>query len=374
MDAGPCSQYRLNAAAAQFGQCMCGHPKQAHIVNSENRAAAVLEAFKSRSHTQDCAVPDGAQSEPCSKYTIDITAKVFGLCRCGHPKEVHIAKDMNPAEAALTKLRSKGEAVPSPAGNVAASEPCSDFKVDTKSVQFGMCICGHPQDAHRERRMNPAEMALSALKRRNAQIATEEATQEEESAEKAAEICHAPGLALPEVGGHLAQLDECTWQNVPSDIPSGTYCAYVEKSRSDAAKATALIQRAVQIAAMATWATAAILVAQGWVLAGGTCAIAALLLLLTSRLVVAAWVRQKAKDAELMQTAVRTKAEEDWLRREAEAEAEAEAEEAKSEKKLQKKEKKALFSKAHVAAASEGDFLLEQCSAETFTRLVAGGA
>eukprot|EP00747_Dinoflagellata_sp_TGD_P157691 gnl/TRDRNA2_/TRDRNA2_177760_c2_seq1.p1 gnl/TRDRNA2_/TRDRNA2_177760_c2~~gnl/TRDRNA2_/TRDRNA2_177760_c2_seq1.p1 ORF type:complete len:279 (-),score=67.35 gnl/TRDRNA2_/TRDRNA2_177760_c2_seq1:52-888(-) len=131
-----------------------------------------------------------------------------------------------------------------------------------------------------------------------------------------------PDLNLPEVGGSLTKLEERTSQPAPIGFPSGSYCACVKKSEAQALKAKAAAQKAVQIAAMTMLAMAAVFAAQGWMFAGGTGAIAASLLLLSSDFVVAtAWTRQKAKEAELVQ-AVRRKAEEDWLRREAEAESE----------------------------------------------------
>jgi len=160
MASSPCSDYRIDATALQFGQCVCGHPKQAHISKGENKAAAALRALKKVSGT---GMSDGQQSMPCSTYTLDPLGSVFGQCRCGHLKDAHIAKERNPAEAARSRLNpNKREAV------TKSEEPCSNFIVDTTSDQFGVCICGHKRDAHNAQEVNRAEAALLAMKEKNA--------------------------------------------------------------------------------------------------------------------------------------------------------------------------------------------------------------
>lgn len=216
--------------AAEFGQCRCGFPKQAHLAEGENKAAAALREL--RQSTQK--VPDLTsekvefqQAEPCSMYTIDTTA-MFGQCVCGHPKDKHFAKAENKAAIARAKLAVKeqqalqqlsrksnaqvgkfsagqqvrcrstgdeswliGTVTSIDGANVlvqpqewpdshlwdeigAIQGPCSDFKVDTKSQEFGMCICGYSQSAHKAKSINAAEAALLAMKARNSQKAAQQ--------------------------------------------------------------------------------------------------------------------------------------------------------------------------------------------------------
>jgi len=160
---GPCSQYRVNTQAAEFGQCECGYPKQAHAGKTENKAAAALAALnspdKKRTSLGKNRLCVGEQPQPCSAYQVDVTATVFGHCLCGHPKEAHAAQEANPAELAKARLSSASKA-----GRVERpAKPCSDYRVDTSASEFGHCLCGHPKEAHVVKEVNPAQAALQNL-------------------------------------------------------------------------------------------------------------------------------------------------------------------------------------------------------------------
>jgi hypothetical protein len=48
--------------------------------------------------------------EPCSEFKLDTSADNFGICLCGHPQAAHNATSINPAEAALRALMAKNAA------------------------------------------------------------------------------------------------------------------------------------------------------------------------------------------------------------------------------------------------------------------------
>lgn len=148
------------------------------MTKGENKAAVALQALKSVSPDKTKASSDEVQAEPCSNYVLDPTASVFAQCLCGHPKSAHIVKQVNPAEVARASLSSKSGPPTSPTRKNGASEPCSEFRVDTKSDQFATCICGHPQNAHRTQEVNPAEAALLGMKEKNAQKKAAKAAEE----------------------------------------------------------------------------------------------------------------------------------------------------------------------------------------------------
>jgi hypothetical protein len=173
-----CSQYQADVLAAEFGQCKCGYPKQAHISEGENKAAAALRALRSSERDPSLMVC-GPCSKPCSNYTVDVGATTFGQCLCGHPKEAHISKVENKAATERAKLSVKEqEALRLSTRTANMLEPCSEFKLDTKAETFGTCLCGHPQSAHKTTTINPAEAALLALKAKNSEKA---ASREEEA-------------------------------------------------------------------------------------------------------------------------------------------------------------------------------------------------
>jgi len=152
---GPCSNYCLDTVAPRFGQCVCGYPKQAHAVKDENKAAVALKALSAKASSS----MSGMQSKPCSDFKADTKSEEFGMCICGHLKHAHVVKEVNPAAAARARLDTKAVT----AAQVNACEPCSDFRADIRSASFGMCLCGHSQSAHKEKTINPAQAAKQAM-------------------------------------------------------------------------------------------------------------------------------------------------------------------------------------------------------------------
>merc|ERR1712039_629911 len=147
--------------------------KKLHEQEGVNKAAAELERLRNKS------AAGVNKDEACNDYQADVAAAEFGTCKCGHPKEAHIAKAENKAATELERLKRKSTT------GARTAEPCNDYKADVNAATFGTCLCGHPKEAHGEKEMNHAESALIAMKEKNAQKrAAEEAEAARIEAEK----------------------------------------------------------------------------------------------------------------------------------------------------------------------------------------------
>jgi len=186
---GPCSNYCLDTVAPRFGQCVCGYPKQAHAVKDENKAAVALKALSAKASSS----MSGMQSKPCSDFKADTKSEEFGMCICGHLKHAHVVKEVNPAAAARARLDTKAVT----AVQINACEPCSDFRADIRSASFGMCLCGHSQSAHKEKTINPAQAAKQAMAWKSAaREATRKAAAQVANHEETANPAHAAEEAM----------------------------------------------------------------------------------------------------------------------------------------------------------------------------------
>lgn len=142
-----CSKYQVDVDAKAFGRdCRCcGHSRDAHIIEGVRL-------------TEMDSEPVETQADPCSNYTVDVTANVYGACRCGHPKEAHIAAadspKINPAEEARASFLAHSFQSDSISRERGAPEPCSAFKVNLLADTYGMCRCGHDQAAHKAHELN----------------------------------------------------------------------------------------------------------------------------------------------------------------------------------------------------------------------------
>lgn len=85
-----CANFSLDTSAtAGFGQCLCGHPKTAHNTLTENPAAAALSRLNRGSVTKTEGNDVAKAPDPCSDYKLDKAASEFGMCTCGHARAVH---------------------------------------------------------------------------------------------------------------------------------------------------------------------------------------------------------------------------------------------------------------------------------------------
>ena len=93
MNAFPCSNYRLDMAAAQFGNCKCGFSKAAHGLSS-----GTVQQRKDTPPTLDGTSAEqtitsrGIATTPCNDFALDMKASTFGQCICGHVRAKHHAK------------------------------------------------------------------------------------------------------------------------------------------------------------------------------------------------------------------------------------------------------------------------------------------
>ena len=90
-DAGQaCDNYRIDMAATRFGDCKCGFPKAAHtITTSAAPARPSGGSGRVKAIARQSSVDDAGQA--CDNYRIDMAAARFGDCKCGFPKVAHKA-------------------------------------------------------------------------------------------------------------------------------------------------------------------------------------------------------------------------------------------------------------------------------------------
>jgi len=143
--AKPCSQYRLDVAGQNFGDCKCGFSKAAHEARQseeENCVTAPSDPVPEESSAPESA--EGPAAKPCSQYRLDVAGKSFGDCKCGFSKAAHEAqkaeeKDTAPVCSPCTMPEETSET---------ATEPCSNYRLDVAGKNFGDCKCGFPKSAH----------------------------------------------------------------------------------------------------------------------------------------------------------------------------------------------------------------------------------
>ena len=150
----PCDEYSVNMNAANFGECMCGWPKADHATSAFVKKRQTLAPTKVNSADLRNRFVKKAYC-PCTAYRVNLQSENFGECMCGEPKDDH-------SPEALAAETSKGKT------NVDSAEVRSRFVTKTRAecdkfepdmsdgVPFGTCKnCG-------EHRSNHSEAALSA--------------------------------------------------------------------------------------------------------------------------------------------------------------------------------------------------------------------
>ena len=87
-----CDDYRIDVAAASFGQCKCGAAKNAHKVAEvlSSRATSFSPRRLQTAGFGTAGVPKGSNEPPpaCDDYKLDMTASRFG--RHALPPEIEI--------------------------------------------------------------------------------------------------------------------------------------------------------------------------------------------------------------------------------------------------------------------------------------------
>lgn len=163
-DEYPCSEYRVDVTAAEFGACKCGWMKDKH--KDEFRKPKAKEAPP--------VPPPRKPTKPCDTFIADTAATEFGVCRsCGFKKTEHNVKDKK-AEHQTVKLAEQGKGVAEKVGDNDALDttstffankkgketaneaddggdgPCANFVLDMAGG-FGTCKnCGKTKQEHKE--------------------------------------------------------------------------------------------------------------------------------------------------------------------------------------------------------------------------------
>ena len=138
----PCKQYRVNVAAENFGDCLCGFPKAEHKASAFEKNTAE-PARASASNSAD-AREKMMQKEKvaCKKYVVNMESANFGECICGAKRDDHTAE----ALAAGTKggpKHGERDSAEVRAGFVQKEfVECKKYVVNMESANFGECICG----------------------------------------------------------------------------------------------------------------------------------------------------------------------------------------------------------------------------------------
>ena len=158
----PCNAYHVDVSAPVFGTCVCGHPKAAHDV----RVSAGGDGAAPAPAAASALPPKQKQPTPCGAYHVDVSAAVFGTCVCGHPKAAHGAAGSSHPEMASPIITTRRSADTPPSSSttapVVAAEPCDNFHVDVTAKAFGVCRCGHSREAHDEARKRKTAPPLAS--------------------------------------------------------------------------------------------------------------------------------------------------------------------------------------------------------------------
>jgi len=140
----PCNRYRVNVAADNFGDCLCGWAKGEHSTGaflSEIKKGKRVDSFELRSKMEK------KEKQACDEYRIDMQAVNFGDCICGRPKIEH-------KELALTPMKASPRAMPVDEKELHAKfthvtkTDCLRYQVNMNAANFGECVCGRPKAEH----------------------------------------------------------------------------------------------------------------------------------------------------------------------------------------------------------------------------------
>lgn len=125
--ATPCDDYETDIYAADFGMCLCGHPKKVHNLGAMSKTPSYAQRQVAATKVETPVVQDGSV---CSNYRIDMTAPKFGTCMCGNPKASHSAQSEGPSN--------KFKAMPK--GSFNANSPMVTRQSSSSSVGDGKVL------------------------------------------------------------------------------------------------------------------------------------------------------------------------------------------------------------------------------------------
>uniref|UniRef100_A0A7S0QA62 Uncharacterized protein n=1 Tax=Coccolithus braarudii TaxID=221442 RepID=A0A7S0QA62_9EUKA len=163
-----CEEYRVNMAATNFGDCMCGRPRSEHTdialtPVTPQKATTVDDKELRKKFVQK-------ESADCVKYVLNMNSANFGECICGRPKAEHSVaalKNVNEASAKVNEaeLRKKMTAK--------AKTDCLEFRLDMNpNAKFGQCVCGRPKQEHSDAALKVAEpsVAKKGFRKQDAEV------------------------------------------------------------------------------------------------------------------------------------------------------------------------------------------------------------
>lgn len=164
----PCMAYRVNMAAANFGDCKCGFPKDMHEAAAFASGAKAKKADRTSKELRDEMTQ--VQYANCAKYTVNLQSSNFGECICGRPKAEHspeaLAKNATAGQTAGTTRRDSGEV----RSKFAQKEKvtCPKYVPDMTAGEFGVCTCGAKRADHTDAAL-AADTGAKAAKQQQAE-------------------------------------------------------------------------------------------------------------------------------------------------------------------------------------------------------------
>ena len=134
---GACEAFEVDITASVFGSCKCGFVKVEHSDAAQTASPPLSRKSSTRNEVAEAAqdkptpaprVDDGSEDESgqghgaCEAFEVDITASVFGSCKCGFVKGDHseVAQTATPP---LSRKSSAMQMVPEPAAEPERTQP-----------------------------------------------------------------------------------------------------------------------------------------------------------------------------------------------------------------------------------------------------------
>jgi hypothetical protein len=104
-----CENYQIDMTAASFGACKCGHAKAEHTIvgGPKKGGGKVASPFKAKAAPVAAATEEDNGGGACTNYRVNMAAAAFGECKCGRPKSEHAASGPGLSKVALQKKAAK---------------------------------------------------------------------------------------------------------------------------------------------------------------------------------------------------------------------------------------------------------------------------
>eukprot|EP00939_MAST-03C_sp_MAST-3C-sp1_P000516 g516.t1 len=201
----PCDEARVDMTSSQFGMCKCGFPLSKHKKNKKGGGSAAKKRIKKLGKT----VASSGTKKKKKKNAILTPATVeeeknatATTTSTSAAKKSKTTASPSPAAAATANNEKTTVTTPSPPTTVASAAttettiatkknktidaslenageccPCSNFRLDMHSKQFGMCVCGFPKvqhavDSSKKKKRIMKKKKSSALKKKTTATTT----------------------------------------------------------------------------------------------------------------------------------------------------------------------------------------------------------